>query len=75
MSVIKLKSGDELGWLVEQYDKTILQFSADWCGPCRRITPVVKDKIQELNDPRIGYRRGANFVTAKIINGVIDEIY
>lgn len=51
----KLKSGDNLGWLVEQYDKTIIQFSADWCGPCRRVTPVVQDKIKELNDPRVGY--------------------
>lgn len=52
---VELKSEDDLGYLVEQHDKTILQFSADWCGPCRRVTPLVKEKLQELNDTRIGY--------------------
>ena len=52
---LELKSGDDLGYLVEQYDKTIIQFSADWCGPCRRVTPLLKEKLQELNDTRIGY--------------------
>lgn len=55
MSVIKLKSGDDLGYLVEQYDKTLIQFSADWCGPCRRVSPLLKEKYEELNDPTVGY--------------------
>lgn len=41
MKIIKLNKEDDLNILKTQYDKIIIQFSADWCGPCKKITPVM----------------------------------
>lgn len=31
----------------ESSNSTILVFSADWCGPCRAMTPVLEDIVKE----------------------------
>ena len=27
--------------------KTVFYFTADWCGPCKKVRPVVEDMIRE----------------------------
>ena len=29
---------------------TILDFYADWCGPCRKLSPIMEEIEQELSD-------------------------
>ena len=27
--------------------KTVFYFTADWCGPCKKVRPIVEDMIKE----------------------------
>ena len=53
MSVIKIKQ--ENFDLVRNSEKPVLlDFYADWCGPCRMVAPIVHEIAEEREDILVG---------------------
>lgn len=48
MSKIEFKKDDNIDELLSNKKITILQFSAEWCGPCRMLGPII-DELSEDN--------------------------
>ena len=55
MITLKPKNKEELDAILEKYEKVLFQFSADWCRPCKRITPLVKDYVEKIDNDKIVY--------------------
>ncbi len=36
--------------VLKENEVTLLQFSADWCGPCRMLTPIIEGLSQEYEE-------------------------
>ena len=54
MAVQKITK-DNFETLVKSSEKTVLlDFYADWCGPCRMVSPVVDDIAEERGDILVG---------------------
>lgn len=54
MSVIKINK-DNFQNEVKNSDKPVLlDFYADWCGPCRMVSPIVDEIAEERKDIKVG---------------------
>lgn len=51
----KIKTRDDFDRLTSMKDKTVLiDFYADWCGPCKMISPVIESIEAERDDIAVG---------------------
>ncbi len=55
MPIIHLENQINIIEYKKIYSKILLQFSANWCGPCKRITPLINSKINQLRTNEVLY--------------------
>jgi thioredoxin 1 len=48
MSKVVFKKDDNINELLSTKKVSVLQFSAEWCGPCRTLGPII-DQLSEDN--------------------------
>ena len=86
MSVIKISKENFASEVLDSNKPVLLDFYADWCGPCRMVGPVVSEIANERSDVKVGKinvdeqpKRAARFqvmsipVLALIKNGKLEN--
>lgn len=53
MPNIKNVSGSELSSHIDNNDVVLVDFWADWCGPCKLIAPILEEVAGELDKAHI----------------------
>lgn len=54
MSVIKISKENYKNEVLNSDKPVLLDFYADWCGPCRMVGPIVSEIADERNDIKVG---------------------
>ena len=54
MSVISINKNNYEKEVLNSDKKVLLDFYADWCGPCRMVAPIVDEIAQEHPEYKIG---------------------
>lgn len=54
MSVIKISKENFASEVLNSNKPVLLDFYADWCGPCRMVGPIVSEIAKERNDVKVG---------------------
>lgn len=54
MSVIKISKENFASEVLNSNKLVLLDFYADWCGPCRMVGPIVSEIANERNDVKVG---------------------
>lgn len=54
MPVIKVSKENFQNEVLDSDKPVLLDFYADWCGPCRMIGPIVSEIAEERNDIVVG---------------------
>ena len=54
MSVIKISKENFASVVLNSNKPVLLDFYAEWCGPCRMVGPIVSEIANERNDVKVG---------------------
>lgn len=52
--IIQIESQDQLDRLVQASGKTLVDFKADWCGPCKMFHPILDEYATKAGAVQIG---------------------
>jgi len=50
MEVIKIKEEEFEEKVLKSDKKVLVDFYADWCGPCKMLSPVIEKLAEEIDD-------------------------
>lgn len=54
MSVIKINKENFVSEVLNSDVPVLLDFYADWCGPCRMVGPIVSEIAEKRSDIKVG---------------------
>ena len=54
MPVIKINKENFASEVLNSNKTVLLDFYADWCGPCRMVGPIVSEIANERSDVKVG---------------------
>ena len=54
MSVLKLNSNNFVEEVINSNTKVLVDFYADWCGPCKMMSPVIDEIADENSNVKVG---------------------
>lgn len=54
MSVLKITKENFESEVLNSSKPVLLDFYADWCGPCRMVGPIVSEIAEERSDIKVG---------------------
>ena len=46
-------------WVYEGNKPAIIDFYADWCGPCKKVSPILKELAAQYKDDIVIYKVGS----------------
>ena len=54
MSVIRINKDNFQNEVINSKSPVLLDFYADWCGPCRMVSPIKDEIAEERSDVKVG---------------------
>lgn len=54
MSVLKITSENFEGEVLNAEKPVIIDFYADWCGPCKMMSPIIDNIAEEIENIKVG---------------------
>ena len=54
MSAITINKHNFQEEILNSYKNVLIDFFADWCGPCQRVSPVIDEIARENPDIKVG---------------------